>query len=88
MLLILVYGFLEISKFNPIRSMLIDIQNTVQFNVRSDSSVEGFFDVSWCKEGYHVPEFGLLINGSKGKIIVDDDVIKIGVSFWAINPVA
>ena len=50
-----------------------DIQNNVEFNVRSDSSVEGFFDVSWCKEGYHVPEFGLLINGSKGKIVVDDD---------------
>lgn len=54
-----------------------DIQNTVQFNVRSDSSVEGFFDVSWCKEGYHVPEFGLLINGSKGKIAVDDDVVRL-----------
>jgi hypothetical protein len=24
-----------------------------------------------------VPEFGLLINGSKGKIVVDDDVVKL-----------
>ncbi len=51
-------------------------------------SVEGFFDVSWCKEGYHVPEFGLLINGSKGKIVVDDDVVRVGARFWAINPMA
>ena len=54
-----------------------DIQNTVQFNVRSDSSIEGFFDISWCKEGYHVPEFGLSINGSKGKITVDDDAVRL-----------
>jgi predicted dehydrogenase len=54
-----------------------DIQNTVQFNVKNDDSVEGIFDVSWVKEGYHVPEFGLLIKGSKGKIVVDDDVVKL-----------
>jgi predicted dehydrogenase len=54
-----------------------DIQNTVQFKVKSGDSVEGIFDVSWCKEGYHVPEFGLLIKGSKGKIVVDDDVVRL-----------
>jgi predicted dehydrogenase len=54
-----------------------NIQNTVQFNVKSDHSVDGFFDVSWIKEGYHVPEFGLLINGSEGKIAVDDDVVEL-----------
>ena len=54
-----------------------DIQNTVQFNVKSGDLVEGAFDVSWCKEGYHVPEFGLLIKGSKGKIVVDDDVVRL-----------
>ena len=54
-----------------------DIQNTVQFKVKNDDSVEGFFDVSWVKEGYHVPEFGLTITGSKGKIKVDDDVVKL-----------
>ena len=53
-----------------------DIQNNVQFKVKSDI-VEGTFDMSWCKEGYHVPEFGLLIKGSKGKIMVDDDVVRL-----------
>lgn len=53
-----------------------DIQNTVQFNVKN-REVEGFFDMSWVKEGYHVPEFGLLIKGSKGKIVVDDDVVRL-----------
>jgi predicted dehydrogenase len=54
-----------------------DIQNTVKFNVKSGDSVDGIFDVSWCKEGYHVPEFGIVITGSKGKIVVDDDVVEL-----------
>jgi len=54
-----------------------DIQNTVNFKVRNDDQIEGTFDVSWCKEGYHVPEFGILIKGSKGKIVVDDDVVRL-----------
>jgi predicted dehydrogenase len=64
-------------KVQPDKISAKDIQNTVQFNVRSDSSVEGFFDVSWCKEGYHVPEFELLFNGSEGKMTVDDDVVRL-----------
>jgi hypothetical protein len=31
-------------------------------------------------EGYHVPEFGLSIQGSKGKIKVDDDVVELETS--------
>jgi len=57
-----------------------DIQNTVNFKVRNDDQIEGTFDVSWCKEGYHVPEFGLSIQGSKGKIKVDDDVVELETS--------
>ena len=56
---------------------IIDIQNTVNFKVRNDNQIEGIFDVSWCKEGFHVPEFGLSIQGSKGKIKVDDDVLEL-----------
>ena len=58
---------------------IIDIQNTVNFKVKNDN-VDGTFDVSWCKEGYHVPEFGLTIQGSKGKIKVDDDVVELETS--------
>ena len=54
-----------------------DIQNTVQFNVKNGDLVEGTFDVSWCKEGYHMPEFGLTIKGSEGKIAVDDDEVRL-----------
>ena len=56
------------------------IQNAVSFKVRTDNQIEGTFDVSWCKEGYHVPEFGFSIQGSKGKIKVDDDVVEFETS--------
>jgi hypothetical protein len=58
---------------------LTDIQNTVNFRVKSDK-LEGAFDISWCKEGFHVPEFGLSIQGSKGQIKVDDDVLELETS--------
>ena len=85
MSLILVYGFLEIFKFNPIRQ---GYSKLVQFNVKSDNSLDGIFDISWGKEGYHVPEFGLLIKGSKGKIVVDDDVVELEPASGQINPLA
>ena len=57
-----------------------DIQNTVNFKVKSDNQIEGTFDVSWCKEGFHVPEFGLSIQGSRGKIKVNDDLVELETS--------
>jgi predicted dehydrogenase len=54
-----------------------DIQNNVNFKVSNDNQIEGTFDVSWCKEGYHVPEFGLVFQGSMGKIKVNDDVVEL-----------
>jgi predicted dehydrogenase len=57
----------------------INIQNDVSFNVAKDE-LKGIFNVSWCKEGYHVPEFGLQINGAEGKIIVDDDSVILNKS--------
>jgi predicted dehydrogenase len=64
-------------KVQPNKVNILDIQNTVQFDVKSDYPIEGSFDVSWCKEGFHVPEFGLLIKGSEGKMAVNDDVVII-----------
>ena len=61
----------------PEQTSTSDIQNALQFSVKSGDLFEGTFDVSWCKEGYHVPDFGLLIKGSKGKIVVDDDIVRL-----------
>ncbi len=54
-----------------------DFQNSAHFSLRNEAEVEGTFDVSWIQEGYHVPDFGFVIKGSKGKIQVDDDSIEL-----------
>jgi predicted dehydrogenase len=46
--------------------------DSVQFEVAGSNDFTGKFDVSWVKEGYRMPEFGLAIRGSKGTIKVDD----------------
>ena len=47
------------------------------FEVRGSNGLVGEFDISWRKEGYRSPEFGLIINGSKGTIKVANDSVKI-----------
>lgn len=51
-----------------------DIQNNVSFNVQK-KDLKGIFNVSWCKEGFHVPEFEIQITGKDGKVTVDDDTV-------------
>jgi predicted dehydrogenase len=47
--------------------------DSVHFEVIGSNDVTGRFDISWVKEGYRMPEFGLIIHGSKGTINVDDN---------------
>lgn len=48
-------------------------EDDVQFTVKTLNGSEGRFYVSWSKNGYHMPEFGLLVKGTKGNIKVNDD---------------
>ena len=69
---------MEIFKFNLSgQATITNTQDSINFKVKKGDQIEGTFDLSWCKEGYHVPEFGLSIQGLKGKIKVDDDVVKL-----------
>lgn len=54
----------------------IDIQNRVKFSVVT-GDIAGTFNLSWSEEGFHVPEFGILIQGNKGNISVNDDVVTL-----------
>lgn len=50
--------------------------DTCWFQVKSKNII-GEFDVSWCKEGIRLPEFGFLIEGSNGRLNVDCDMVKL-----------
>jgi predicted dehydrogenase len=46
--------------------------DSVRFQVAGSKELIGKFDVSWVKEGYRMPEFGIIIHGFKGTLKVDD----------------
>jgi len=49
-------------------------EDAAQFTVQKDSSgLEGAVSVSWCSEGYRMPEVNMSIKGTKGSIEVNDD---------------
>jgi predicted dehydrogenase len=52
-------------------------KDVAHFAVENSNGIKGNFEMSWSKEGYHVPEIGILINGDKGKIRVNDDLVEL-----------
>ncbi len=59
-----------------------DLENKVTkdiayFNVETSNGIKGKFNISWSKEGYHMPEIGVSIIGDNGKIKVNDDVVEL-----------
>jgi predicted dehydrogenase len=56
-----------------------DSMDSAHFNVKASGSVFGEFDVSWCVDGYRMPEVGFLIDGSKGSLNVNDDELSVSL---------
>jgi hypothetical protein len=48
----------------------------VNFRV-TNSEITGEFDVSWLKEGFHLPEVGFCIIGNRGELEVNDNQVKL-----------
>ena len=54
--------------------------DTVRFKVRGNGSVpSGEVFVSWCAEGYRMPEMEFSIFGSRGSLLVNDDYVRLDV---------
>ena len=55
-------------------------EDVVYFTVRQDSrGFEGTVSVSWCMEGYRMPEVYLKVEGSEGTIEVNDDRVVLSL---------
>jgi predicted dehydrogenase len=52
-------------------------EDSAQFSVNGADGLEGEFSISWCKENYRMPEFGLAIKGSEGIMNVNDDRVEL-----------
>jgi predicted dehydrogenase len=56
-----------------VSSSIAQKHGSVYFEVVCSNNFKGKFDISWVKEGYRMPEFQLMIRGTKGTIKVDDN---------------
>jgi predicted dehydrogenase len=60
------------------QSMVTDGSDSgICFNVVNSSGLTGDIDISWAKEGYRLPEFGIFIKGSEGILKVNSDVVEL-----------
>jgi len=71
------FGDLQVEASKQEPSTQDNNDNGACFKARGSDGLAGEFDISWCKEGYRLPEFGLTISGSKGVITVNADLVKL-----------
>ncbi len=62
------FGDLDVTSAKVDLRLVPDSEDTVTFSVASSNNLTGNFDVSWCKKGYRMPEFGLSLIGTKGTL--------------------
>lgn len=73
------FGELKISDTKVEPALPVNGESNAIFHVTGYNNIEGEFDVSWCREGYRVPDYGLVIKGTKGSIEVNNDCVKLGL---------
>ncbi len=56
-------------------------EDAVYFTAQQDhSGLQGEFSISWCKEGYRMPEVIITAKGPKGTIEVNDDQVSLNLN--------
>jgi predicted dehydrogenase len=71
------FGDLNVTFVKVNSRIASDSEDDVSFGVAGSKSLQGKFEVSWCKNGYRMPEFGLSIQGTKGTLSVNDDELTL-----------
>lgn len=74
------FGDLNVEQATPGSYITASDESGSRFQVRGQGGLTGEFDISWCKTGYRLPEFGLAITGTKGVIKVNADLVKLDKS--------
>ena len=74
------FGDLDVEQATPGAYIMVKDESGSRFLVRGQGGLTGEFDISWCKAGYRLPEFGLAITGPKGILKVNADLVKLDKS--------
>ncbi len=73
------FGDLKVTSAE-VNSRAPNSQDDVSFDVTGLNSLEGKFQVSWCRNGYRMPEFGLHVQGTNGTLQVNDDQVILALN--------
>lgn len=71
------FGDLTVDSAKRESSTERDSEDSVYFRVNGSNGLRGEFNASWCMENYRMPEFGMLIKGSKGVMRVNEDKVEL-----------
>lgn len=71
------FGDMKVNLAKTTVSNISGSLDSSSFDVVCSENLRGEFDVSWIKEGYRMPEFGINVIGSNGKLMVDDNELKL-----------
>lgn len=52
-------------------------EDAAYLGLTTDAGLEGEVRTSWCRENFRMPEIGLVVNGSKGSMKVDEDKVEL-----------
>lgn len=74
------FGDLEVASTNISFGIPQDLCDSVNFEVKGLNSLKGRFRVSWSVKGYRMPEWGLSIKGTNGKLTVNDDELRLEIN--------
>ena len=71
------FGGLEVDSAKLDQAVDGSSEDSAQFRVKRSDGLEGGVSISWCKENYRLPEFGLVVKGSEGFMRVNDDRVEL-----------
>jgi len=71
------FGDLEVDSAKLEQPVNRGSEDSAQFRVKRFDGLEGRFSITWCKENYRLPEFGLVIRGSEGFMRVNNDEVEL-----------
>jgi predicted dehydrogenase len=74
------FGELHASSAKILSSSNLGSADSINFEADGTNGLKGKFEVSWVKEGYRIPEFGVAIKGSNGVLRVDDSELEFALN--------
>ena len=74
------FGDLQVAETKVNSQISLGSEDDIGFSVTNKEGVRGHFEVSWRKNNYRMPEFGLSIHGTKGVLDVNDDEVKLSLN--------